>query len=170
MGEYDRHLPEDKILGMINDPMEAMGYELVQIKLLGRENPTVQIMIERKDGTPITVADCSKLSREIGAILDVEDPIAGKWMLEISSPGIDRPLIRVKDWEKYVGHMAKAELEVPMDQRKRFTGTILKVVDGKSIVLRLMEGEEVELELSNIRKAKLLLTDMLLKGTPAAHS
>jgi len=96
-----------------------MGYELVRVAVLGRERPTVQVMADRADGSQITVADCEAISRALGAVLDVEDPIPGAWSLEISSAGIDRPLTRVKDWNRFAGHLARAETVAPVDGRRR---------------------------------------------------
>ncbi len=141
-----------------------MGYELVRVILIGRDNPTVQIMADRADGAQITVEDCAAISHAISAVIDVEDPIPGAWSLEVSSAGIDRPLTRVKDWNRFAGHLARAETELPIDGRKRFSGIVLGA-DETAARLRLDDGTEVALPLAQIRRAKLTLTDALIAAT-----
>jgi ribosome maturation factor RimP len=99
-------------------------------------------------------------------VIDVEDPIPGNWTLEVSSAGIDRPLTRVKDWNRFAGHLARAETELPIDGRKRFSGVVLGA-DSNAAHLRLDDGTEVALPLAHIRRAKLLLTDALIAATAA---
>ena len=141
-----------------------MGYELVRVILIGRDNPTVQIMADRADGAQITVEDCAAISHAVSAVIDVEDPIPGAWTLEVSSAGIDRPLTRVKDWNRFAGHLARAETELPIDGRKRFSGIVLGA-DETAARLRLDDGTEVALPLAQIRRAKLTLTDALIAAT-----
>src|SRR4051794_38568911 len=141
-----------------------MGYELVRVAVLGRDRPTVQIMAERADGTQITVDDCETISRQLSAVLDVEDPIPGAWHLEVSSAGIDRPLTRVKDWNRFAGHLARVETSFPVNGRKRYSGTVLGADDSEAR-LRLDDGSEVALKLTDIRRAKLVLTDSLIEAT-----
>ena len=149
---------------MIAPALDGMGYELVRVAILGRENPTVQIMADRADGSQITVEDCEAISRALGAVLDVEDPIAGAWTLEVSSAGIDRPLTRRKDWNRFAGHLAKVELAAPLpDGRRRLTGTALGA-DGTHARLRLDTGE-VAVPMADIRRARLVLTDALIAAT-----
>src|SRR6187200_544399 len=102
-----------------------MGFELVRVAILGRDRPTVQIMADRQDGSQISIDDCQQISQDVSAALDVEDPVPGTWTLEVSSAGIDRPLTRVKDWNRFAGHLARAELAVPIDGRKRVSGVVL---------------------------------------------
>ncbi|CAH2601401.1 Ribosome maturation factor RimP [Rhodovastum atsumiense] len=144
-----------------------MGYELVRVAVLGRERPTVQIMADRADGSQITLEDCEAISRAVGAVLDVEDPIPGAWTLEVSSAGIDRPLTRRKDWNRFAGHLARAETVLPIDGRKRFSGTVLGA-DDTHARLRLEDGTEVALPFTEIRKARLVLTDALIDATAAS--
>src|SRR4051794_570765 len=141
-----------------------MGYELVRVAVLGRDRPTVQIMAERADGTQITVDDCETISRQLSAVLDVEDPIPGAWSLEVSSAGIDRPLTRVKDWNRYAGHLARVETAAPIDGRRRFSGVVLGA-DDDTARLRLDDGNEIVLPLGSVRRAKLVLTDALIAAT-----
>src|ERR1700751_4337344 len=141
-----------------------MGYELVRVAILGRDRRTVQVMADRADGSQITVADCEAISHALGAVLDVEDPIPGAWSLEGSSAGIDRPLTRPKDWNRFAGHLARAETVVPVDGRKRFSGIVLGA-DDTAGRMRLDDGSEVALPLAGLRRAKLVLTDALMEAT-----
>ncbi len=141
-----------------------MGYELVRITILGRERPTVQIMADRADGAQINVEDCETISHQVSAMIDVEDPIPGAWNLEVSSAGIDRPLTRAKDWNRFAGHLARAETQFPVGGRKRFSGIVLGAND-EIARMRLDDGTEVELKLAELRRAKLVLTDALIETT-----
>lgn len=141
-----------------------MGYELVRVMLIGRDRPTLQVMADRADGAQIAVSDCETITHAISAVLDVEDPIPGAWTLEVSSAGIDRPLTRVKDWNRYAGHLARAETDMPINGRKRFSGTVLGA-DATSARMKLDDGTEVALPLAQLRRAKLVLTDALIAAT-----
>ena len=141
-----------------------MGFELVRVAVLGRERPTVQIMADRADGSQITVEDCTQISHDISAAIDVDDPIPGAWTLEVSSAGIDRPLTRLKDWNRFAGHQARVETFFPQDGRKRFLGVVLGA-DDNGARLRLDNGTEVLIRLPDIRRAKLVLTDALIEAT-----
>ena len=121
-------------------------------------------MADRADGSQIAVADCEAISHALGAVLDVEDPIPGAWSLEVSSAGIDRPLTRVKDWNRYAGHLARVEAVAPIDGRRRFSGIVLGA-DDDAARLRLDDGSEIALPLPAIRRAKLILTDALIAAT-----
>lgn len=145
-----------------------MGYELVRVAVQGRDRPTVQIMADRADGAQISVEDCEAISRALGAVLDVEDPMPGAWTLEVSSAGIDRPLTRVKDWNRFAGHLARVELAVPIDGRKRFRGIVLGA-DSENGRLRLEDGTEITLPLDGLRSARLVLTDALIAATAEAR-
>lgn len=155
---------EARIAAQITPALEELGFELVRLSVLGRETPTVQIMADRADGSLITVDDCEKISYAAGAILDVDDPIPGNWTLEVSSAGIDRPLTRPKDWKRFAGHLAKAELLVPVSGRRRFAGIIMGA-DDNGATLRLDDGGAVVLPFSEIRKARLVLTDALIEAS-----
>lgn len=141
-----------------------MGFELVRVAVIGRERPTVQVMADRANGAQIGVADCEAISRAIGAILDVEDPLPQAWTLEVSSAGIDRPLARVKDWNRFAGHQARVETVEPIGGRKRFSGIVLGA-DAEAARLRLDDGSEVTLPLHLLRRAKLVLTEALIAAT-----
>jgi ribosome maturation factor RimP len=155
---------EGRIAALIAPSLDAMGYELVRVAVLGREKPTVQIMADRADGALIAVEDCEAISHAVGAVLDVDDPIPGEWTLEVSSAGIDRPLTRLKDWNRFSGHLAKAETNMPVGGRKRFSGVVLGAEEGHGR-LRLEDGTEVALPLADIRKARLVLTDALIAAS-----
>jgi ribosome maturation factor RimP len=155
---------ESRLAAIVAPRLADMGFELVRITLIGREHPTVQIMADRADGAQITIEDCEAISHAIGAVLDVEDPMPGSWTLEVSSAGIDRPLVRVKDWNRFAGHLARAETVLPVNGRKRFTGVVLGA-DEASARLRLDDGGEVALPLAQIRRAKLVLTEALIAAT-----
>jgi ribosome maturation factor RimP len=160
---------EGRIAEIILDPLEAQGYELVRVQVIGTETPTVQIMADRADGTPFKLEDCEAVSRLLSAVLDVEDPITTAWTLEVSSAGIDRPLTRTKDFCKYAGFDAKIELNFPgPGGRKRFTGKLAEadpLTIAETVRLRLETNEIIEIKRADIRKAKLVLTDALIAFT-----
>jgi ribosome maturation factor RimP len=155
---------EARIAAIVAPTLTGMGYELVRVAVMGRERPTVQVMADRAGGATISVEDCEAISRALGAVLDVEDPIPGRWELEVSSAGIDRPLTRRKDWNRFAGHRARAEVVVPVDGQKRFSGIVLGA-DEDSARLRLDDGSEVALPWADVRRAKLVLTDALIDAT-----
>ncbi len=151
----------ERIARLITPTLESLGFELVRVQLSGSQRPTLQVMAEPANGRVMSVEDCASVSRAISALLDVEDPIAGTYSLEVSSPGIDRPLTRMKDYERFMGHEAKIETSAPIEGRKRFKGAI-KAVDAKAVALEV-EGAEIRIPFSEIHKAKLVLTDALIK-------
>lgn len=138
-----------------------LGYEIVRVLFGGDRRPRLQLMIERLDGAPLGVGDCEAASRAAEALLDVEDPIAGGYVLEVSSAGVDRPLTRLKDFEDWAGFLAKVELTEAQEGRRRFQGTLLGLA-GETLRLRDEKGAELALPLAAVSKAKLLLTDELL--------
>ena len=151
----------DKRLAEIVTPViEDMGFELVRIRLMGGNTPTLQIMAERPDGG-IEVDDCAEISTAVSAILDVEDPITDAYNLEVSSPGIDRPLTRLKDFETYEGYEAKIETQNLIDGRKRFRG-VLAGVEGGEVLINMDEGT-VGLQFDWLADAKLVMTDDLVR-------
>lgn len=153
---------EEKIQQIIEPSMNDDGFDLVRVLFSGAETDnTLQIMAERKDGQNMTADDCEKLSRHLSAVLDVEDVIQSRYLLEVTSPGIDRPLVKLADYDRFKGREAKIETLLPIDGRKRFKGKVLGTDDDK-IVLDF-EGKEVKIDFSAITKAKLVLTDELLK-------
>lgn len=152
---------ERRIADMIEPSLEGMGYELVRVLMQGRQKPVLQIMADRKDGKPMTVEDCADISRQISALLDVDDPISEAYSLEVSSPGIDRPLTRPKDYENYAGFEAKLETAEPLEGRKRFRGKLLGL-DEHGCVKLVADGVEWAIPLTMVKGAKLVLTDELI--------
>ena len=157
-----------QIEAMIAPSLEAMGYRVVRVAFTGGRRATLQIMAERADGAAMAVDDCATISHSVSALLDVSDPIAGAYMLEVSSPGIDRPLVRGEDYERFAGHEAKLELAQPRaDGRRRFRGRLLGLDGGAAKVL---VGEEtVLLPLGDIARARLVLTDELIRTSDPQH-
>ena len=160
---------EQRFATVIERALASMEYELVRVSILGRQRPTVQVMIDRLDGKPVAIEDCEAVSHQLSATFDVEDPLPGAWTLEVSSSGIDRPLVRAKDWNRFSGHLAKAEVSVPVDGRKRFSGVVLGA-DEEHARMRLDDGTDISLPLRDIRRAKLVLTDELIRATAADAS
>ncbi len=150
-----------EIEALLEPTLQAMGYEIVRVLLSGGERQKrLQLMVERSDGAGMDVECCAEVSRAAEAILDVEDPISGTYTLEVSSPGIDRPLTRLPDFEAWAGFDAKVELSVPCEGRKRFRGRLLGVDDAD---IRIeVEGAEWRLPFDDLDKAKLILTDALV--------
>jgi len=163
---------EARIANIVEPVVADLGYELVRVKVTSVNGMTVQIMAERPDGT-MTVEGCEEISRNVSPALDVDDLISREYHLEVSSPGIDRPLTRAKDFDNWSGHEAKVEMEQAVDGRKRFRGVLLGVRDGAAgIRLRDAaaaappETAEFWLPLAEIGEAKLVLTDALIKAAP----
>ena len=158
----------EKIEDAIKPSIIDMGFDLVQVKLMdGKSSQTLQIMAERPDGS-MGLEDCAAISRQISAILDVEDVIATAYRLEVSSPGIDRPLVKLADYTKYIGHQAKIETVLPVSARKRFAG-VLKAVEGNAIIITV-DNKEFTLPFEDVQSAKLVLTDALIKAHQAKAS
>lgn len=149
-----------RINTIIEPTIVDMGFDLVRTQIKGNDRLQVQIMAERTDGTGMGVGDCAVLSRAIAALLDVEDPITKAYTLEVSSPGIDRPLVKLGDFERFVGFDARVEAERPVEGRRRFRGPILAVRD--ELVTIETEDGEFEIPFDHIARAKLLLTDKLI--------
>jgi ribosome maturation factor RimP len=124
-------------------------------------------MADRADGAAIGVDDCAEISRAVSALRDVDDPIPGQYLLEVSSPGLDRPLTRAKDFVRYAGYAAKLETVMPVDGRKRFTGRVVGLSEDGAIVFAVDEGGEIAVPFSNFARAKLVLTDELIKAAEA---
>ncbi|MCB1499554.1 MAG: ribosome maturation factor RimP [Bauldia sp.] len=156
---------EARIANIVEPVIVGLGYRLVRVKLSALNGTTLQIMAERPDGT-MTVDDCEVLSRDLSPTLDVEDPIDRAYHLEISSPGIDRPLVRRSDFEQWGGHVAKIELGQMINGRKRFRGK-LAGVEGDAVRVAIESAGDGEgfamVPLAEIQEAKLVLTDELMK-------
>ncbi|ENN84430.1 hypothetical protein RHSP_22496 [Rhizobium freirei PRF 81] len=157
---------DQRVAAIIEPVLVGMGYRLVRVRLLNLNGLTLQIMTERNDGT-MTVEDCEAVSTAISPVLDVEDPIDKAYHLEVSSPGIDRPMVRKSDFQRWIGHLVKCETSILVDNRKRFRGKIVAVdADGFTIERdQLTRGEEplVTIPFSTLAEAKLILTDDLIR-------
>lgn len=149
-----------EIESLIMPTIDQLGYELVRVQMQGSRRPTLQIMAERRDRRGMTVDDCARISREVSALLDQRDPIDGEYVLEVSSPGIDRPLTRPEDYDRFINHEAKIELAWPVEGRKRFKG-LLGARDGDSVTV-IEETGPAQVPLGAVKSAKLVLTDELI--------
>ena len=158
----------NKLEEQLSPIIENLGFEVVRIMTIGVKNPTLQIMIERKDRENLVVDDCALVSRAVSDLLDELDPIEGEYSLEVSSPGLDRPLTKFENFQRFTGYEAKIETKVEVDGRKRFKGIIAKTGDGEKIYIE-MEGKEYEILFDDISKAKLVLNDALLAEAAAAE-
>jgi ribosome maturation factor RimP len=150
----------NNIAQMIEPSLAAMGYRLVRVLMTSGRRATLQVMAERLDDLPITHDDCAEISRCVSALLDVADPIASAYTLEISSPGIDRPLVRLEDYDRFSGFEAKIELAMPVNGRRRFRGRLIGTAEG--VIRFLTEEGEAQLPLDSVVRAKLILTDDLI--------
>lgn len=158
-----------KIERAIAPMAQTMGYDLVRVSLIGAgsSRPTLQIMAERPDGTML-IDDCSRLSQAVSALLDVENLIDEAYNLEVSSPGIDRPLTRLKDFARYAGFEARIEMHSPVNGQRKFKG-IVRGVDGETVLFETEQGAVVHLPFGEVDKAKLLLTDELIRAAMKAE-
>jgi ribosome maturation factor RimP len=154
---------ESKIRNLIEDTLDSLGYNIVQIKFTGTQSKILQILIERKDEEKINVADCRTASYHISAILDVEDVISDKYHLEVSSPGIERPLVKKADFERFAGNVIVVRLKLAKDGRKTFRGKLLGVNGDNIEMLDQESREQVGLEFDNIKSSNIVLTDELYK-------
>lgn len=152
---------------IITPTLDSLGYELVRVQLAGGIRKTLQVMAEPKTGRNMSLEDCAELSRAISAVLDVEDPISDAYSLEVSSPGIDRPLTRLKDFERYDGYEVKIETSEMIDGRRRFRGT-LRGIEDNEVLLEIPEGT-IGLDFAWLSDAKLVLTDELIAESLAAR-
>ena len=160
-----------KLEGLLEPVLNDMGYDLVRLMMHTDGNRKVlQVMIERKDLVPVVVDDCEKVSREISAILDVEDPIPDAYDLEVSSCGLDRPLVRPADFSRFAGYAAKIETEMPIDGCKHFKGKVLGITDAEEIRFCADDSEqEIQIPFSMLKKAKLIITDELIKQVTSGN-
>jgi ribosome maturation factor RimP len=171
VNEQERRLTAEaglaaRVAAIAEPVIEDLGFRLVRVKLSSLNGCTVQIMAERADGT-MTVEDCETVSRALSPVLDLEDPVERGYYLEISSPGIDRPLVRRSDFERWGGYEAKIELALPVAGRRRFRG-VIRGVDGEVVLLELPDVPEgsdrvVRLPLADLAEARLVLTDELVR-------
>lgn len=156
---------EARVAAIVEPEIESLGYRLVRVRLTGQNGLTLQIMAEREDGT-MNVKGCEDISRALSPVLDIEDPIQGPYHLEVSSPGIDRPLVRLEDFNNWAGHVAKLETSQMIDGRKRFKG-IITGIDGDTVNFRRIdagpdESEDFSIAIMEMANARLVLTDDLI--------
>ena len=150
---------------LIEPEVKHLGYDLVRVMMIGgTSDPTLQVMAERHDTRQLDLSDCEKISRRLSELLDLADPIDGSYRLEVSSPGIDRPLTRLKDYGDWKGYDARLTLAEPHDGRKQFTGE-LRGLEGELVLIRTKNDQSHALPFSEISSAKLLLTDKLITAT-----
>jgi ribosome maturation factor RimP len=150
---------------LIGPEVKALGYDLVRVAMIGgTSDPTLQIMAEKPDTRQLDIADCEVISRRLSEYLDENDPIEGSYRLEVSSPGIDRPLTRLKDFQDWAGFDARITLREQSNGRKQYAGT-LEGVDGDTISLTDKSGAGHSIQFSEIHSAKLVLTDKLINAT-----
>lgn len=165
--QLDR-MDDKTIEGLVAPTVEAMGYAVVRVRLSGSRAPQLQLMAERADGAAMTVDDCAAVSRAVSAALDAADPIDRAYRLEVSSPGVDRPLVRPADYERFAGFEAKLETAMPIGRRKRFRGRLAGCAEqAVRIDIGGADGV-VEVPFAAIRTAKLAMTDALLAKAGAA--
>ena len=155
---------EERLSQIIEPSLDGMGYELVRVQMRGETRKTLQIMAERRDGRSMTLKDCETVSKTVSALMDVHDPISERYALEISSPGIDRPLMKLKDYETYKGFDAKVDLKELYEGRRHIVGTV-NGTQGDNIVMQMQDDVDFVIPFALIHRAKLLLTDELI----AAH-
>lgn len=154
---------------LLEPVITGLGYEVVRILTIGQKNPTLQIMIDRLDGKDITVEDCATVSRTISTVLDEKDPIKDQYSLEVSSPGLDRPLTKIEHFKRFSGYEARIETAVEVEKRKRFKG-VLGNVDEQNRVHIDVDGTDYAIAFDDISKAKLILTDELLQAAAEAQA
>ena len=145
---------------LVGPSIEGLGFDLVRVHLTGGGAPTLQIMAERKDRREMSVEDCAEISRLVSALLDVEDPIAGSYTLEVSSPGLDRPLVRAEDYERFAGFEVRVETHRSIEGRKRFRGRLVGR-RGADVVIAV-EDVEHAIPFGEVLRGKLMLTDALI--------
>ena len=155
---------EQDLTTLFTPILADMGYEMVRVQITGSHNPTLQVMAERKDGVGMTVDDCAEISHALSELLETEDPFDDSYSLEVSSPGIDRPLVKLADFERFAGFDARIDMREPIDGQRRFNKSRIKGVDGNNIIVE-QNGKQVALPFGSVHKAKLVLTDELI----AAH-
>lgn len=151
---------EKRIEEIIEPAVLDLGFEIVRVQLSGDHNPRLQIMAEPLEGNEMNVDHCANISRTVSALLDVDDPIPGAYTLEVSSPGLDRPLVKLRDFQRFAGFEVRIETAEAVDGRKRFRGR-LSGVDGETVTIAV-DGEDMDIPYPAIHRAKLLVTDDLL--------
>jgi len=162
----------DVVLGLVEPSLVDLGYEVVRVRLNDNGRPTLQLMIDRADGDEVGVEDCTIVSRTVSVLLDVADPITNPYELEVSSPGLDRPLTRAKDFQTYSGSEVRVELKNPVEGRRRYRGRLIGLEEGFIKIVVPLESVEREFALpfEAIEKAKIVLTDKLLADLQRAQN
>ena len=156
----------DALTRLIEPELKSLGYDLVRVAFVGgSSDPTLQVMAERPETRQLDLSDCETISRRLSDVLDAADPIAESYRLEVSSPGIDRPLTRLKDYDDWAGHEARITLAEPKEGRKQYSGTIRGTAAGNIVQLEGKDGNDYPIPFSDISSAKLLLTDELIQAT-----
>lgn len=158
---------EKRILSLIAPQADRLAMDVVRVRIMGGKRPILQIMAEKAGGAPTDVEDCARFSRAISEVLDADDPIKDRYTLEVSTPGIDRPLTRPGDFARWIGHMAKVELARPLDNRRRFQG-IITAEENKVVTLQIDGETELEANIDEMIKASLVLTDDLIELAKAS--
>jgi ribosome maturation factor RimP len=161
------NVQEQRMLDMVQPVADSLGMEVVRLRLMGGKNVRLQIMAEKAGGAPTSVEDCARLSRGVSAVFEVEDPIADAYNLEVSTPGIDRPLTRPGDFARWIGHLVKVELQTPLDGQKRFSGVITSE-DEDGAHIELDDTSELVVQVNELSKASLVLTDALIDQARAS--
>ena len=150
----------DRIEKIIQPTIKNLGFNIVRVLLSGDHNPRLQIMVEPLDERAMNVDDCAAISRAVSALLDVEDPVSSSYTLEVSSPGLDRPLVSLQHFERFAGYEARIETAMAIDGRKRFRGRLVGI-EGDNVLLQVDKNEWV-FPFPDIQKAKLIVTDEML--------
>jgi ribosome maturation factor RimP len=150
----------DRIENLISPTIKELGFEIVRVEVLGEINPCLQIMADRLDKTGMNVDDCAQISRAVSAIMDVEDPITNAYTLEVSSPGMDRPLVKREHFKRFSGSEIRLEIRGHGDEQRRYRGN-LKGIKGDDVVL-LIKGEEILIPFVDVQKAKIVITGALI--------
>jgi ribosome maturation factor RimP len=151
---------EERVIALVEPTAAGLGYRIVRVRLSGNRRKRLQIMAERVSDGQMGIDDCTRLSRALAPVFDLEDPIQGEYDLEVSSPGIDRPLMRIEDFERFIGFDAKCETAAPINNQRRWKG-VIKAISGDEITLDTDQGE-AKLKFSSLSDARLVLTDKLI--------
>ncbi len=152
---------EKTIEQIIEASLKSEGYEIVRVMIMGDRTKILQIMLDRADEAPLSIEDCSNATSIISTLLDVHDPLEDRYTLEVSSPGVDRPLTRLKDFERFKGNVVKIELNQAIDGRRRFQGMLHGIIDQK--ICLTVDEEELQFDFADIYKSKLVMSDDLMK-------
>ncbi len=150
----------NRIENLISPTIQELGFEVVRIEVLGEMNPCLQIMVDRFDEMGMSIDDCAQISRVVSAILDVEDPITNAYTLEVSSPGMDRPLVKREHFDRFAGAEIKLEIRGQGDEQRRYRGD-LKGIKDDNVVL-LIKGKKILIPFAEVQKAKIVITDALI--------